>query len=183
MKKIALLGDSIRLLGYGRFVPDYLGKEYTVFQPEDNCRFAKYLLRSIFDYEQELKDCVAIHWNAGIWDCLELFDDGAFTDIDEYVKTCVRIAQILKRFTPNIIFATTTPVRKPSEDPIRNETISQYNEKVVKALIKEGMIINDLHGLLSGNIEEYISDDMLHLSENGAKTCAKRVASIINELS
>lgn len=44
-KKVALLGDSIRLIGYGQIVPQMLGENYEVFQTEDNCRFAKYTLR------------------------------------------------------------------------------------------------------------------------------------------
>ena len=39
MKKVVLLGDSIRLIGYGKKVPEMLGDNYTVFQSEDNCRF------------------------------------------------------------------------------------------------------------------------------------------------
>ena len=49
MKKVALLGDSIRLIGYGTKVPELLGKEYEVFQPAENCRFVKYTLRGVFD--------------------------------------------------------------------------------------------------------------------------------------
>ncbi len=49
MKKVVLLGDSIRLWGYGTKVPELLGKDYEVWQPEDNCRFVKYTLRGLFD--------------------------------------------------------------------------------------------------------------------------------------
>lgn len=34
--KITLLGDSIRLIGYGTVVPQLLGEEFEVFQPSDN---------------------------------------------------------------------------------------------------------------------------------------------------
>lgn len=40
MKKVTLLGDSIRQIGYGTRVPQLLGSKFEVFQPEDNCRFA-----------------------------------------------------------------------------------------------------------------------------------------------
>ena len=58
MIKVALLGDSIRQIGYGTKVPELLGCDYSVFQPEDNCRFAKYTLRMLFDERENLKDCV-----------------------------------------------------------------------------------------------------------------------------
>ena len=48
MKKVVLLGDSIRLWGYGTKVPEMLGEDYEVWQPEDNCRFVKYTLRGLF---------------------------------------------------------------------------------------------------------------------------------------
>ena len=50
MKKVTLLGDSIRQIGYGTRVPELLGEDYEVFQPEENCRFVKYTLRMLFDY-------------------------------------------------------------------------------------------------------------------------------------
>ena len=48
--KISLLGDSIRLLGYGKETEKLLGKDFEVFQPEENCRFAKYTLRGIYEW-------------------------------------------------------------------------------------------------------------------------------------
>ena len=45
MIKVTLLGDSIRMIGYGLEVPALLGEDFEVFQPDDNCRFAKYTLR------------------------------------------------------------------------------------------------------------------------------------------
>ena len=49
MTKVILLGDSIRRIGYGTKVPELLGENYTVWQPEENCRFAYYTLRMLFD--------------------------------------------------------------------------------------------------------------------------------------
>ena len=45
-----------------------------------------------------------------------------------------------------------------------------------------GVIINDLHSLVSTNMEAYIrEDDKLHLSEEGIKVCARQVADIIRK--
>ena len=54
MKKVVLLGDSIRLIGYGTKVPEMLGDDYQVWQSEDNCRFAKYTLRCLFDWRDDI---------------------------------------------------------------------------------------------------------------------------------
>ena len=50
MKKIILLGDSIRL-SYQNRVTELLGSDYTVWGPDDNSRFAAYTLRMLFDYK------------------------------------------------------------------------------------------------------------------------------------
>lgn len=36
MKKVTLIGDSIRQIGYGKRVEELLGSDYEVFQTEDN---------------------------------------------------------------------------------------------------------------------------------------------------
>ena len=72
MKKVVLLGDSIRMMGYGSHVAGCLGEGYTVWQPEDNCRWAQYTLRMLFEYKNELKDADVIHFNVGHWDLCRL---------------------------------------------------------------------------------------------------------------
>ena len=111
MKKVALLGDSIRLFGYGRLVPALLADKAEVYQPEENCKFAKNMLRMLFYKKEELKDCDVIHFNCGLWDVANIVGDGAlFSTDEEYVANVLRIAAALKRITPHVIFATTTPV-------------------------------------------------------------------------
>ena len=95
MKKVVLLGDSIRAIGYGRKVPEMLGEEYTVWQSEDNCRFVKYTLRMLFEWREDIKDADIIHWNNGLWDICDL-GDGVFTSPEEYAATMTRIAARLK---------------------------------------------------------------------------------------
>ena len=73
MKKVALLGDSIRQIGYGTKVPELLGKEYEVFQPEENCRFVKFTIHMLFDYRDNIMDCDIIHWNNGLWNTAKIF--------------------------------------------------------------------------------------------------------------
>ena len=50
MKKVVLLGDSIRLIGYGTKLPEITQGEFEIWQPDDNSRFVQYILRQIFDY-------------------------------------------------------------------------------------------------------------------------------------
>ncbi len=181
MKKIVLLGDSIRLWGYGTRVPEMLGEGYQVSQPEDNCRFVKYTLRGLFDWHDIIKDADVIHWNNGLWDCTEIFDDGLFTSEEEYVENMLRVATLLKKITPNVIFATTTPVWDEFEWT-HNDKIERFNEIIVPKLKEIGIKINDLHALVSKDVHKYVKEcDMIHLSDEGIELCAEAVCKAIKE--
>ena len=179
-RKVALLGDSIRM-AYGLKVPELLGEDYEVFQPAENCRFAKYTLRGIFDWQEDLKDCEVIHWNNGHWDVCNLFDDGTlFSTDEEYVDNILRVARLLKEITPNVIFATTTPVN-PKHPHNKNSDIQRFNALVVPHLQAMGIQINDLHALVAEDIEGNICDDLIHLSAKGIEICSQQVVNTIKK--
>ncbi len=181
MAKVTLLGDSIRQIGYGTKVPEMLGKDFDVFQPDDNCRFVKYTLRMLFDLQEQMKGSDIVHWNNGLWDVCELFDNSPFTSVDEYVESMLRVADILQKRHKIVIFATTTPVRK--ENPHnKNSVIEHYNSVLVPKLQERGIIINDLYSLVAQDIEKYIrGDDLIHLTDEGIDLCAKQVTKVILE--
>ena len=177
--KVTLLGDSIRQIGYGTKVPALLGEGYEVFQPEDNCRFAQYTYRMLFDYEQDMSGTDIVHWNNGLWDICNLFGSGTFTGEEAYVDTMLRIADILQKRYKKVIFATTTPVR--AEHPHNsNADIQRFNGLIVPKLQERGILINDLHSLVTQDVEKYILEsDCIHLSEEGIDACSKQVAKMI----
>lgn len=183
MKKVWLLGDSIRLIGYGTKVPEMLGEDYDVHQSEDNGRFAKYTLRFLFDFREDMKGTDIIHWNNGLWDTSTgLFDDGGqpFTNEDEYVENMLRIARELLKITPNVIFATTTPVH-PEYPYNSNEVIKRYNAALVPKLQEMGIRINDLHSVVAPKVDAYICEDQIHLNPAGIEACAAQVVAMIKE--
>lgn len=178
MKKVILLGDSIRLMGYGARTVELLGEGYTVWQPEDNCRFASYTLRMLFEYKEQMEGSDVIHWNNGLWDVCDLFGDGAFTPVEDYVRLLVRIATILKTYAPTVIFATTTTPdsQMPGHDI---ERLKAYNAAAVAALAPMGIIINDLFTPVATDVDAMICGDHIHLSAQGIEVCAKQVADCI----
>ena len=178
MKKIVLIGDSIRMIGYGGPVAERLSPEFEVWQPDDNCRFAQYTLRGMWDWQDGMRDADIIHWNNGLWDICQLFGDGEFTPIDEYVSTMLRIARILKSRSKTVIFATTTPVR-PENLHNKNEVIEAYNAALVPRLLEMGIVINDLYTPLSKDVYRFICDDTIHLSEEGIALSTLLVEDII----
>ena len=62
MKKVVLLGDSIRM-NYCKYVKSKLEGIAEVYYPDDNCRFAQNLLRFAHEYKrkggQNLQNCLA----------------------------------------------------------------------------------------------------------------------------
>ena len=166
------------MIGYGKPVAERLSPEFEVWQPDDNCRFAQYTLRGLWDWQDGIRGADIIHWNNGLWDICQLFGDGAFTPIDEYVSTMIRIAKILMERSSTLIFATTTPVR-PENVHNKNEVIEAYNAALVPKLRELGVIINDLYTPISSDVYKYISDDTIHLSEDGIALAADMVEAII----
>lgn len=180
MKRIVLLGDSIRLIGYGPKVPALLGGEYDVWQPEDNGRYSTYTLHSIMHYWQnDIAGADVIHWNNGLWDIQTGTDGKQLTLLDDYLRTMARIADILLGQTKALIFATTTPVTFVHPD-IANADIERYNAALVPVLREKGVLIDDLHALIAADIDRYVrKDDNIHLTEDGNTACAVRVADMI----
>ena len=177
MKKIILLGDSIRL-SYGDRVRELLGEGYTVWQPEDNCRFAAYTLRMLFDYKAQLEGADVIHFNCGLWDMCDLFGDGPFTPLEVYVEQMVRIAKILKTYAPVVIFATTTPPSPKMWGHDLNR-VRAYNAAAMAALEPLGVLFDDLFTPVAEDIDRMISEDYLHASPYGVEILANRVADCI----
>ena len=135
MKKVLLLGDSIRL-SYQPHVKEKLSEIVEVVGAEENCRFAKYTL-----------------WGINTW-------------INELGKTGAEI-----------IWATTTPVNNKNLT-CRNDEIDRYNAVIADYMRNENIIINDLNTLHKGDIDLYIQEDHLHLSEKRQLVCSEAVVII-----
>lgn len=181
MKKLILLGDSIRMIGYGTKVPEILKDEFETWQPADNGRFSKYTLRYVsYEWVANMKDADIIHWNNGLWDVNDL-GDGVFTSKEEYVANMTRIADHLLKIGKKVIFATTTPVNEPCEGH-SNERIEEYNKLIVPLLKEKGIIINDLYSVVYPHRHEYLRDDRLHLAEGAIDACTEATVKVIREV-
>ena len=179
MKKVSLLGDSMRLIGYGLKVPALLADVAEVWQPDDNCRYSKYTLHGVQSpWAGGLAGSDVIHWNNGVWDGCD-WGDGVFAPLDEYVTTMLRIAAVLQKQAKTVIFATTMPVAEGYLYST-NERIAAYNEAIVPILREKGILINDLHALVAPHIDTFIrTDDHIHLTEAGIDACAAQVSDMI----
>ena len=97
MKKIVLLGDSIRM-GYDKYVKMALDGVAEVYYPKDNCRFTQYVLRYIHAWVEESgfgEDTDLVHWNVGLWDVAQVLGDEPITPIEVYEALFVATTLIL----------------------------------------------------------------------------------------
>lgn len=192
MKKVLLIGDSIRM-GYDAYTKDKLAGVAEVVYPSENCQFAEYVLRHLHDWAEALhvgEELDVIHWNAGLWDTLRLFEDDPLTPIDAYSyfieKICGRIRRLFPR--ARIIFATSTPVAEhmwpdPKKSMRYNADIRAYNAAALKAIQPYDVQINDLFALLEKVPDSYHSDQTHFYTPEATKLIGDQVCvSILSAL-
>ena len=101
MKKIVLLGDSIRM-GYDSFVQKKLTGRAELFFPEENGRFIQFTLRTLSDWAGELQwpsDVDVVHWNNGLWDCLHLNSGGNICADGEAAGESIKTEAVDQQYT------------------------------------------------------------------------------------
>jgi hypothetical protein len=179
MKKILLLGDSIRL-SYQSTVREMLNGRAEVEGPEDNCRFAKYTLWYINEWLNQFGKPDIIHWNNGIWDIYRINDRvGLYTPLEEYRRDMARILAELRQTGANIIWATTTAV-DDANGYCRNDDIDVYNKEMIHFMLGENITVNDLNRVVRENLHLYMGEDKLHLNETGKQACAEAVVKAVS---
>lgn len=189
MKKIVLIGDSIRM-GYDKYVKDALAHTAEVFYPDENCKFAEYVLRFVHEWKDRgaWGDNVdLVHWNAGLWDVLELFGDAPLTSLAYYEEVIGRIDRRLRMLFPraNMVFATSTSVVEAMADPTfrrHNATIEAYNAAARRALASTDTVINDLYTLTSAAPQSLHSDFVHFNTPEGTALIGGQVLSVIGSL-
>jgi len=182
LPKVMLLGDSIRM-SYQPLVAEMLADRAEVVGPAVNCRFSLFTLTSIPDWIGVLGKPDVIHWNNGIHDAG--YNPGRSPvqiPLEDYVGNFRRIVKhVRNNLTPRLIFATSTPPHpdRPFSDKgwsWRQGDVERYNEAARRVMAELDVPVNDLHGLVSADPDRLISEDQLHLSEEGKSLCARAVA-------
>lgn len=185
MKNVLLIGDSIRM-GYDKAVRKTLEGKAKVYFPEENCRFASYVLRYIHEYKRLVEDgeVDVIHWNAGLWDSLRLYEEDPHTPLDVYAYYIDRICKRIQKIYPGakVIFATSTSVQseKMSKDFKRyNEEIEAYNAAAVEVVKKYGFAVNDMYAVSTTLPENAHSDPVHYYTPVGTEAFANQVVSCL----
>lgn len=187
MKKILLIGDSIRG-GYDKYVKMAFDGEAEVYYPAENCRFAAYIVRYLYDWKSKLgcgDDVDLVHFNVGLWDDLILLDGKPLTSLPVYCEYLDRIFGMIKIFFPKakVIFATSTPVQEElfTREKRYNRDTELYNAEAVKIAAAHGAEINDLYTLTANAPVEYHSDLTHFYTKEGTELITNQVISVIEK--
>ena len=191
MKKIILLGDSIRM-GYDKYAKMALEGVAEVYSPEENCRFTQYMLRFIHKWVGDSgfgEDTDLVHFNVGLWDVIQIMYDEPITPIDVYEQYLHRICKRIRECCPKakIVFATSTPIHQANYESVKhefwrsNETIKAYNAVAVKVMKEHGIEVNDLYALMEGAPDHYFSDRTHYYTKDATEIMTGRVLQVIEE--
>ncbi len=188
MKKICLLGDSIRM-GYDDYVKEELKEFEVYYDSEDNGRFIAYTIWMFNQLNSKYGPFDVVHFNNGYWDMNREGPNGEpQTPVKEYVDSLKRLIDMVRSTGAIPIFATTTPIY---DTPIKevefeatnykNEWVLTYNRAALDLMKKEKVIVNDLYSLMEKEERYGKCYDSLHLREDEYRKCAKQVADVIRK--
>ena len=186
MKKVILIGDSIRL-GYCGFVKALLADSTAVFYPEENCRFSQNILVGLSEWMNLGGDPAGVdlvHWNCGHWDMARWRGEAKPLNSPAYYGEMLRrIDGHLRVCFPNakIIFALTTPMNPDgltSANVRTTENVRIYNAIACTVMNELGVPINDLFSLMEKAPSSRYAD-YCHFTEDGYRMLAKQVAETI----
>ena len=191
MKKVLLLGDSIRM-GYQNDVKELLAGEYEVLCPEDNGRFAAYTLWQANQMFKWNPDIELVHFNNGYWDMnIEAPMTEPIHPVEEYVSFLRRIVALCRQCGAKVVFATTVPILEAGaagdntgvEGTINysNEWVKAYNTAAVEVMAELDVPVDDLYALCMEDDRRYKCEDLLHLSAEGSRRCARQVAEYVRK--
>jgi hypothetical protein len=153
MKKILLIGDSIRM-GYCEYVKESLSDSAIVYYPPENCKFAVNVLRFMKEWKVSRRcswptDMDAVVFNAGLWDVLRIQDGEMLSTIEYYTYIMERLGKVIKELFPvaKITFASTTAIVEEGSGKRFNKDIEEFNEAAIKVLKPLGIEILDLYSI------------------------------------
>jgi len=182
MKKIVLIGDSIRM-SYAASVRERLSGRAEVVYPDANCGNSMLVRENLHQWAIASQPDI-VHFNCGIHDLGWMPGERVprFT-VSAYVRNLRLIVERLRRETSaSIIFATTTPFLKPLDSNVPLEKckpaaiVERYNTAAVRMMDRLGVPVNDLHkAVMDAGVLECMGEDRLHMSRRGVGVLASAI--------
>lgn len=186
LPRVLLLGDSIRI-GYAPLVAKKLEGVAVVIHPGmENCADTPTTLKGLDRWLTDVTPAV-VHFNCGLHDLK--FDKKAKVHQippDRYAANLKAIVERLRKATPNIVFASTTPIlddrhagRKAAFDRF-DKDVAAFNETAAGVMRDLGVPVNDLNRIVrDGNPETLLGKDGTHYTPAGYERLADAVADCV----
>jgi lysophospholipase L1-like esterase/dienelactone hydrolase len=185
LPRVLLLGDSIRE-GYAPLVAKKLEGVAVVVAPKENGGDTANTLKLLDKWLEGSKPAV-VHFNCGLHDLKFGKKTHAFqVPPEDYTRNLKAIIERLKKETPSVVFATTTPIiddrhaaRKADFDRFDRD-VRAYNERAVKQVLELGIPVDDLYRIVQdGGPAELLGKDGTHYTEAGNERLADAVADCV----
>lgn len=190
VKKVILLGDSIKAW-YAKQVKELLdGKCEVIYAEGDNGRFTYYSLHQLATLLNEHGRVDLVHFNNGYWDMTALpFLNKPIFSLEEYKHGLKRIIELSRAAGAKLIFATTTPLpsKVQAEDntgtgvsfEFEQQSVLDYNNAALSLMKEENIPVNDLYAVCKQDKNYYKCEDNLHHTPEGNRILAEHVAAAI----
>lgn len=185
MKKITLIGDSIRM-AYQPTVVKKLEGRCEVWGPVENGGTSRNVV-SHLDEWCIVRAADVIHVNCGLHDLKRMGDMTQNTvPLSEYAENIRRILERLTRETrARIVWAATTPVidewhLRVKKFARRQEEVLAYNAAAASAAVSLGVETHDLHAVIWNAVpEKCLQPDGVHMNPTGNELLAAAVANCV----
>lgn len=206
MKKILLLGDSIRM-GYGYFVKEELKDKAEVYEPKANGAFLQNTLRFLQDWQADLGlsdgNVDVVHWNNGLWDCGHLgvgktfeltcgspvltnaktqnvYEEENLTPPEIYAYFIDRVYRRIKTLFPKakVIFALTTNIMDEELPGVlmRKNTEIREYNRIAMEVLSKYDVEFNDLYSLTEKLGPEYRQDWVHFNEVGYRLIAKEIA-------
>lgn len=187
MKKVVLIGDSIRM-GYQPTVVAELKGTAEISSPEENCSDSAKIVLNLTEWVINQKPDL-VHINAGLHDLKQFRDaDGPLHTLEQYETNLREILSRIKADTEaRIIWATTTPVNEKVHSEVKGfermeADVDRYNETALKVVREMDIPVNDLFSfVMAKGRDEMLRPDGVHFRPEAYEEIGKEVASVIGK--
>lgn len=186
LPRVLLIGDSIRL-GYAPLVAKKLEGQAEVISPKENAADTANTLKMLDRWLADGRPLI-VHFNCGLHDLKhDKKTKSHQVPIDRYESNLKQIVERLRKATPHLIFATTTPIlddrhagRRAAFDRFDRD-VKAFNERAVKTMLGLGVPVNDLYAIVQyGGPSKLLGRDGTHYTPAGSDRLADAVADAIS---
>lgn len=186
MKKIILIGDSIRM-GYAPFVQRELENEAVLWAPEENGGTSRNVLAHLDEWILS-READVVHLNCGLHDLArDVGAAGVRVEIDEYKRNVREILSRTQAGGKKIVWATITPVDQENHRTVKKmerweSDIERYIQAASGVASELQIPINDLNRVVNeAGKENLLLPDGVHFTTDGSKLLGKTVAAFLRE--